>query len=212
MEITVQKLSRIVVGNNQVDQWCDALNRILPQYDINTVPRVAAFIAQCGHESAGFRVLQENLNYRADALVRVWPGRFPNLAFAQGYARQPEKIANRAYSNRMGNGDEGSGDGWRYRGRGLIQLTGKNNYNALATSLGRDLNSMPAWLETIDGAVYSACWYWSTNRLNRWVDANDFDGLSDSINIGRKTAAIGDSHGYVDRWNRYQLALQVLGS
>jgi len=129
--VTRDILSVLAPTNKNIDVWVEAMNTILPKYDIVTPKRLAAFLAQTAHESAGFTAVRENLNYSAQALMKTWPSRF-NATTAAAYARQPEKIANKVYANRMGNGDEASGDGWRYRGRGLIQTTGKANYTKLA--------------------------------------------------------------------------------
>ena len=203
MQITPEQLAQLIPDNPFVDQWCEALNKILPNYGIDTPERAAAFIAQCGHESGGFKFLKENLNYRAESLVRTWPKHFPTMEIATQYARQPERIANRAYANRMGNGDEASGDGWRYAGKGLIQLTGRNNYVAFANSIDMPLDEVPAYLETFDGAVHSACWFWNTNKLNQYADSGDIDTMTRRIN--------GGLHGIDDRKARYAQALQVLG-
>lgn len=208
-DFTPEKLSRLITNNPFIDNWYNALSLILPEYEINSKNRVAAFIAQTAHESLNYTALKENLNYSAKGLTRVWPKRFPS-AIAVQYAHKPQAIANRAYSNRMGNGPESSGDGWRYRGRGLIQLTGKTNYSWFAESISTPLDEIPLYLETFEGAVQSACWYWETNNLNHWVDVNDFDGLSDVINLGKKTPKIGDAVGYNDRLARYKKALLVL--
>jgi putative chitinase len=208
--LSEQQLSEILTGNTEVSNWYSAMLKFFPIYEINTPERVAAFLSQCGHESAGFKVLKENLNYRWESLRRVFPKYFPTDELAQSYAKQPEKIANRVYGNRMGNGDETSGDGFRYSGKGVIQLTGKNNYKAFAESAGLELSGVPAYLLTFDGAIHSACWFWKTNNLNRWVDAGDFDGLSDCINIGRKTTKEGDAIGYADRLKHYTHALEIL--
>ncbi len=135
-EFTLAKFKNCVGGNPpHAEHWYEALCQILPDYDIHTVPRVAAFLAQTAHESGGYRAIKENLNYKAESLMRVWPRYFPTMEIAKQYAHNQEKIANRAYGGRMGNGDEASGDGWRYCGRGLIQLTGKSNYECYAESL-----------------------------------------------------------------------------
>ncbi len=130
--ITKDQLAQLIPGNPYLNQWCEALNEILPEYGIDTPQRVAAFIAQCAHESGGFKFLKENLNYRAASLRKTFPKYFPDDAIAAAYANKPQMIANRVYANRMGNGPEESGDGFRYCGRGLIQLTGKNNLNKWA--------------------------------------------------------------------------------
>jgi putative chitinase len=203
MAITQQQLAQILPGNPYLEHWCDALNKILPDYNISTPQRSAAFLAQCAHESGGFTALHENLNYRPETLCKVWP-RYFNAANANDYAHQPEKIANRAYAGRMGNGDESSGDGWSYCGRGLIQLTGKNNYQAFADSIETDISLIPAYLQTFEGAIQSACWFWENNNLNACADAGDIIKMTKVIN--------GGVLGLDDRTARYHHALQVLGS
>jgi putative chitinase len=203
--ITEQQLVELLPKNRYIAQWCNALNAILPEYDINTPTRVAAFIAQCAHESGGFQFLQENLNYRAASLRKVFPKYFPTDALAEEYAARPnrqEAIANRIYANRMGNGDEASGDGFRYRGRGLIQLTGKNNYTIFAASIETPLEEIPGYLQTFEGAVQSACWFWDQNNLNREADAKDIKTMTRKIN--------GGFIGLEDRIKHYEHALHVL--
>ena len=203
MEITQQQLSSMLPGNPYIEHWCEALNKILPDYEINTPARIAAFVAQTAHESGGYTALHENLNYKAESLCRVWP-RYFNSGNANEYAHQPEKIANRAYGGRMGNGDEASGDGWKYCGRGLIQLTGKSNYQAFADSIETDISEIPAFLQTFEGAVQSACWFWEANNLNRWADADNIEKMTQIINGGQL--------GIEDRKRHYHHALQVLGA
>jgi putative chitinase len=203
MAITQQQLAQILPGNPYIEHWCDALNKILPDYDISTPQRIAAFLAQCAHESGGFTALHENLNYRPETLCKVWPHYF-NESNVNDYAHQPEKIANRAYAGRMGNGDEASGDGWNYCGRGLIQLTGKNNYQAFADSIQTNISEIPAYLQTFEGAIQSACWFWENNNLNACADAGDIVKMTKIIN--------GGTLGLEDRTARYNHALQVLGS
>lgn len=202
MQITSKQFAELFPTNKQPDTWAVTLNAILPEYNIITIPRIAAFLAQCGHESMGFTRLVENLNYSADALRRTWPKRFPG-AVADQYARQPERIANRAYADRMGNGPEESGDGWRYRGRGLIQLTGADRYRAFAQDMGRFLRDIPAYLETPEGATESACWYWIGNNLHRFADIPDLRMMTRVIN--------GGYNGLDDRKKRYAQTLKVLG-
>lgn len=201
--LTKEQLAELIHGNPYVDYWHHAMERCLPDYDINTPRRVAAFVAQCAHESGGFKFLKENLNYRAESLVKVWPRYFPDLATAKRYEKKPEMIANRAYAGRMGNGPEGSGDGWRFCGRGLIQLTGRNNYQSFADSIETDINDIPEYLQTFEGAVQSACWFWETNGLNRWADTGDIVTLTKKIN--------GGTLGLADRQKHYEHALHVLG-
>ena len=202
--LTREQLAQLLPGNPYLDYWYRALEQALPDYDINTPPRVAAFIAQCAHESGGFRALKENLNYRAVTLRKVFPKYFPNDEIAAQYAQKPEMIANRVYGNRMGNGDEASGDGFRYCGRGLIQLTGKNNYQNFADSIETPVEEIPEYLATFEGAVQSACWFWEANNLNQWADAGDILTLTKRIN--------GGTIGLDDRIKHYNHALHVLGA
>ena len=203
MEITQQQLSAMLPGNLYIEHWCEALNKILPDYDISTPARMAAFIAQTAHESGGYTALHENLNYQAASLCRVWPSHF-NAGNADQYAHNPERIANRAYSGRMGNGDEASGDGWRFCGRGLIQLTGKSNYQAFADSVQMSIDDVPAYLQTFEGAIQSACFFWENTNLNAVADTGDIEHMTKIIN--------GGTLGLEDRTARYNHALQVLGS
>jgi putative chitinase len=201
--LTQDQLGQILQGNPYVPQWYHALEQLLPDYEINTPQRIAAFLAQCAHESGGFRFLSENLNYKAESLCRVWP-RYFNTGNCQEYAHKPEKIANRAYANRMGNGPEESGDGWRFCGRGLIQLTGRSNYQAFADSLEMDINDVPEYLATFEGAAQSACWFWENNSLNKWADIGDIEKMTKIIN--------GGTLGLADRKKHYEHALHILGA
>ncbi len=201
--LTKEQLEKLMPGNSYINEWYEAFSQMLPQYDINTPERIAAFIAQCGHESGGFKFLKENLNYRAESLMRTWPSRFPTLDFAREYAHNQEKIANYVYSNRMGNGPETSGDGWRFLGRGLIQLTGRNNYEAFAESIETPVEEIPEYLMTFEGATQSACWFWENNNLNTWADKRDIVTLTKKIN--------GGTIGLADRQKHYEHALHVLG-
>jgi len=203
---TRDQVADIIKGNPYIDHWYEALNEILPEYEINTPQRVAAFMAQCAHESGGFRALKENLNYRAPSLRKIFPKYFPDDATANHYASLPNKqeaIANRIYANRMGNGDEASGDGFRYCGRGLIQLTGKENYTWFAASLDIPVEEASEYLQTFEGAVQSACWFWETNNLNQWADKGDILTLTKRIN--------GGTIGLEDRIKHYNHALHVFG-
>jgi putative chitinase len=194
-----------IIGNNQyADHWYDAICKICPDYQIDTPQRLAAFLAQCAHESGGFVFLKENLNYKAASLRKVFPKYFPDDAIAAAYANKGEMIANRVYGNRMGNGDEASGDGFRYCGRGLIQLTGKNNYESFADSIETPVEEIPEYLATFEGAVQSACWFWETNNLNQWADKGDILTLTKRIN--------GGTIGLEDRKKHYEHALHVLGA
>ncbi len=198
-----EQLKEMIPKNPYVDQWFHAISEILPEYEINTPQRVAAFLAQCAHESGGFIFLKENLNYKAASLRKVFPKYFPDDAIAAQYANKPEKIANRVYANRMGNGDEASGDGFRYCGRGLIQLTGKDNYTFFAASLDIPVEEASEYLQTFEGAVQSACFFWEQNNLNQWADKGDILTLTKRIN--------GGTIGLEDRQKHYQHALHIFG-
>jgi putative chitinase len=166
------------------DRWVVALNETCEEFAIDTPFRIAGFLSNVAHESAGFKFVKENLNYSAASLMRVWPSRFPNLEVAQRYAMQPEKIANRAYADRMGNGDEASGDGAKFLGRGLIQLTGKNNYVAYSMACDNEALQHPEIVEQPKYAAESAGWFWNVNRLNTLADAQDVGGMCRRINGG----------------------------
>lgn len=203
--ITLEQLQKMIPGNSYVAEWHEALEKLLPDYDINTPERIAAFVAQCAHESMNFTTLKENLNYKAATLRKVFPKYFPTDAIANQYASAPNKqeaIANRVYANRMGNGDEASGDGYRYCGRGLIQLTGRNNYQNFANSIETPIEDVPEYLGTFEGALQSACWFWENNGLNRFADAGDIKGLTKAIN--------GGYIGLDDRIKHYNHALAVM--
>jgi putative chitinase len=198
------QLAQLLPGNPYLDYWYHALEQALPDYDINTPARVASFMAQCAHESGGFRALKENLNYKAASLRRVFPKYFPNDDIANQYAGRQEMIANRVYGGRMGNGPEETGDGYRYCGRGLIQLTGRSNYQSFADSIETHIDDLPEYLATFEGAVQSACWFWESNNLNQFADKGDILTMTKRIN--------GGTIGLEDRTKHYEHALHVLGA
>jgi putative chitinase len=167
----------------RAQEWADALNSAMDRFDIATPERQAGFLSQVGHESCLLTALSENLNYSATALLRVFPRHFDQDS-AQAYQRNPEKIANRAYANRMGNGDEASGDGYRFRGRGLIQITGRANYQACGTALGQPLIDTPEMLEKPECAALSAAWFWASNGLNAIADRKDVAAMTQRVNGG----------------------------
>lgn len=207
MPITEQQLLQILPNARPVaGVFVPALNRAMARFKIDSRVLQAAFIAQIGHESGQLRRLVENLNYSAEALVRTWPNRF-TAQTAAAYARQPEKIANRVYGGRMGNGPEASGDGWRFRGRGLIQLTGRSNYRAAAGGLCLPLEAQPELLEQPEQAAQSAAWWWSTHGLNELADAGRFQDIGSIINTGQLGRV---PNGAADRKALYELALKVL--
>lgn len=164
-------------------KWFEPLQETFEKYQINTPKRQACFIGQCMHESGGFKFLKENLNYSAKALMATWPSRFPDMDMAEKYERQPEKIANKVYSGRMGNTEDG--DGAKYIGRGLIQLTGKDNYMAFGEAIGEDLVSNPQLVEQPRYAALSAGWFWNKRGLNALADAMDVTTMTVRINGGR---------------------------
>jgi putative chitinase len=166
------------------DKWADSLNETCERFAIDSPFRIAGFLSNTAHESGGFKFVKENLNYSAASLMRVWPSRFPSIEVAQAYAMQPEKIANKVYSSRMGNGDEASGDGWKYLGRGLIQLTGKNNYVAYSMACDNEALTKPEIVEQPKYAAESAGWFWDVNKLNTLADAQDVQGMCRRINGG----------------------------
>ena len=207
MELTKDQLRQLLPKNPYIDNWYNALAQLLPDYEINTPQRIAAFLAQCAHESGEFTALKENLNYRAATLRKIFPKYFPTDEIANQYANLPNKqeaIANKVYANRMGNGDEASGDGFRYCGRGLIQLTGKDNYSWFAASIGISPDEASEYLQTFEGAAQSACWFWEQNNLNAFADAGDILGMTKRIN--------GGTIGLDDRIAHYKHALQVFGA
>jgi len=204
MILTLDQLKQLIPKNKHVEHWHSALSQLLPDYGIDTEQRIAAFIAQCAHESGEFTMIKENLNYRWESLRRTFPKYFPTEELARQYAQKPEAIANKVYANRMGNGDEASGDGYRYSGRGLIQLTGKDNYFWFAESIGISPEEASEYMATFEGASQSACWFWETNNLNQWADNDDILTLTKRIN--------GGTIGLEDRIKHYEHAKHVLGA
>jgi putative chitinase len=198
--ITVELLQKVIPSNTEQIEWCELLNSELPKYEINTKERICAFLAQCAHESGDFRTLKENLNYSKDGLLKIFPKYFTEKT-AEECHRQPMKIANIVYANRMGNGDTASGDGYKFSGKGLIQLTGKSNYTQFSMDTFGDtrLVDTPDYVSTKEGALRSACWFWKKNGLNTIADSGDFVKLTKKINGG----TIGIEH----RMEKYQIAL-----
>lgn len=165
-------------------KWVDPLNETFQRFEILTPRQQAAFIGQCGHECGNFRMLEENLNYRAETLMKLWPKRFPTLEFAKQFERNPKKIANTVYANRMGNRDEASGDGYRFRGRGCIQLTGSANYFHAGKALGVDFIMEPDLVATPQYAALTAGFFWNTQKLNPIAERGDNLALTKKINGG----------------------------
>ena len=186
-----------------VSALVSSLDTLSEKYEINSALRLSHFLAQTAHESGGFRVIEENLNYSADGLSKIFPKYFRDKD-PNDYARQPEKIANVVYSSRMGNGDEASGDGYKFRGRGLIQLTGRSNYTSLAGDMGVDVEQVVEYLGTPEGAVESAAWFWHKNGLNKLADADDVVAVTKKIN--------GGTIGLEDRQKHTEEFKQILGA
>ena len=182
--------------------WVNALNETFERFDISTPIRQACFIGQAGHECGNFRILEENLNYRAETLMKVWPKRFPTLEFAKQYERNPKKIANMVYANRMGNRDEASGDGYRFRGRGAFQTTGHSGYYHAGQALGVDFVMEPDLVATPQYAALTAGFFWNTHKLNQFADARDYKGMTKKIN--------GGFIGLEDRIKHIEEALAIL--
>jgi putative chitinase len=186
-----------------LEGYLEPLNTVAEYYEMNTNPaRLAGFLAQTAHESGGYTAIKENLNYSAKGLRGTFGKYFLNDDIANQYAKKPEKIANRVYANRMKNGDESSGDGYRFCGRGLIQLTGRDNYTKFANDLSMSLEDTIAYLETPNGAVASAGWFWDNNKLNQYCDSGDFVTLTKRIN--------GGTIGLEDRKHHFELAMHYL--
>jgi len=203
--ITVQLLQQVCpkTKSSVLELYATPLQETAEYYDMyQNINRVAAFVAQTAHESGAFNFVKENLNYSAPGLMKTFHKYFSDEATANTYAKQPEKIANRVYANRMGNGDESSGDGYRFCGRGLIQLTGRINYTKFASDLGISIDDCVAYMETPAGAVSSAGWFWDNNNLNQYCDSNDFVTLTKRIN--------GGTIGLEERQKNYQLVLSAL--
>lgn len=178
--ITAEQLKELQISEN----WLKPLNEAFTRYEINTPLRMAAFIGQCSHESGNFKTLQENLNYSAEGLCRVWPSRFPTLESAQPYHRNSDKIANKVYGGRMGNGAEETEEGSLYKGRGLIQLTGKDNYAMCGAALSEDFIHSPDLVLAPKFAALSAAWFWNKRGLNKEADAKDYTSMTKKINGG----------------------------
>jgi putative chitinase len=204
---TKEHLAALIPGNKKVEEWYDALADILPKYDITTEARVAGFIAQCAHESGNFMTLEENLNYREETLLKVFPRYFgAGKRNAAEYAKNPEKIANYVYmdefrTSKMGNVKEG--DGWRFRGRGLKQLTGRENYTNFGKSVNMTAEQAADYVATEKGAIESACWFWNAKKLNDVADTQDIVKMTKIIN--------GGDIGLADRQARYKKAMEVFG-
>jgi putative chitinase len=209
--LTLKQFKEFAPHTKYAENWHDALfgkqtelggHSLLEDYDINTPKRIAYFMAQCHHESGGFVFVTENLNYKASGLLKVFPKYF-DMDTAQKYEKQPQKIANRVYANRMGNGDEASGEGFKYAGKGIIQLTGKDNYTRFAQSLEISVEDAAEYMKTFEGAAQSACWFWETNNLNKFADAGDLKTMTRVINGGYK--------GMEDRELQYARIARMLG-
>lgn len=185
----------------ELEPWAEPLRKASVRFGINTVRRVAAFVAQIAHES-GFQARSENLNYRAERLCEVWPSRFPSVPNAEPYAHNPEKLANKVYAGRMGNGDEASGDGWRFRGVGPLQVTGRDNMTRFAAAIGLGVDQALEYAASIEGGIMAAAWFWEANDINR---------LADTPGVTDETRAInGGENGLADRKARFDATVAEL--
>ena len=204
MLVTKEQLSSLFESTREsvVDKYVDPLNAVLEKFEINTPQRIAMFLAQIGHESGGLNVVEENLNYRPERLAQIFPRYFRDVD-VNAYAHNPQKIASRVYGNRMGNGNEASGDGYKFRGRGLIQLTGHDNYALFAASMDMPIDEVVDYLQTPEGAAMSAGWFWNKNNLNQFADNDDVVGATRRIN--------GGTNGLAERQAVYQEALTIFG-
>jgi len=198
--VNANQLQKLHIG----PEWVPALNDTFARFGIATPRQQAGFIGQCSHECGNFKVLEENLNYRAATLMKLWPKRFPTLEIANEYAGNARKIANKVYSSRMGNRDESSGDGYRFRGRGAIQLTGHSGYYHAGQALGVDFVKDPDLVATPTYAALTAGWFWSTHKCNELAEAADWTGLTKKIN--------GGTIGLADRVKHINEALALLTS
>lgn len=196
--VSAEFLRRLGIG----PEWVDPLNETFARFGVNSTVQQAAFIGQCGHECGNFRILEENLNYRAATLMKLWPRRFPTQEIANAYAGNPKKIANMVYANRMGNRDESSGDGYRFRGRGCIQLTGATNYFQAGKALGVDFWANPDLVATPKYAALTAGWFWSTHGCNQLAADQNWTALTKKIN--------GGTIGLQDRIHHTELAMGVM--
>ena len=176
--MTPQQLDKLGIDH----KWLDPLNETFQKYDINTPKRQACFIGQCMHESGGFRLTKENLNYSASSLMKTWPSRFPDMDTAEKYEHNPVKIASKVYAGRMGNITPE--DAGMYIGRGLIQLTGKDNYKTASDALNEDLLANPQLVEEPRYAALTAGWFWNKKGLNALADSNDIETMTKRINGG----------------------------
>ena len=198
--VNAEQLKQLHIGS----EWVDALNDTFQRFNILTPIQQASFIGQCGHECGNFKVLEENLNYRAETLMKLWKSRFPTIEIANEYARNPKKIANKVYASRMGNRDESSGDGYRFRGRGCIQLTGHANYFHAGKACDVDFVMQPDLVATPKYAAMTAGWFWNTHKLNQYADIRDFTMMTKKIN--------GGTIGLNDRIKHINHALEVLNA
>jgi putative chitinase len=185
MKVTLDQLWNFFEDTDDfvLEKFVDPINKVIEEFEINTPQRISMFLAQIGHESGGLTKLHENLNYKAARLSQIFPKYFRDVD-PDDYANNPEKIANRVYCNRMGNGNEASGDGYRFRGRGAVQLTGRSNYTSCGEDLEVDLINNPDYLETPEGAIRSAAWFWDQHDLNDWADKGDVVTVTKKINGG----------------------------
>jgi putative chitinase len=197
--MTIDQLEKLGIDA----KWLSPLDKTFKKYQIDTLLRQAAFIGQCGHESASFKILEENLNYSAKGLVATWPSRFHDIEFASEYERKPEKIANKVYGGRADLGNTEDGDGWKFHGRGLIQLTGRSNYTVCGLALDKPFAEHPELILDPENACLSAGWFFNKRNLNSLADNEDWETMTKRIN--------GGLIGLNDRIERIHKAIDILG-
>lgn len=201
-ELTTELFAKLMPDNKHPEEVVKAFVALASKYELNTLNRVSGFLAQCAHESNSFTVMKENLNYSAQGLRKVFSKYFPTEALANAYAKKPEKIASKVYANRYGNGAESTGDGYKYSGKGYIQLTFKSNYEAFGKAVDKSLEETIPYLQTVEGAMESAMWYWKSHKVNFYCDKNDIVGMTKVIN--------GGTIGLDDRTKRYEALKKAL--
>ena len=202
MKITVEQFKALFPQNKNPQPIVDVLNLLLPKYGIDTKEEICAYLAECGVESNGFTTMIENLNYSGEGLLKTFPKYFNKTNYAP-YIRNPAKIANRVYANRMGNGDEASNEGFLYRGRGAVQITGKLNYSLFAVSIGKTLPETVEYASGLEGGICSSLWFWKSNNLDKYDDLkSDFITLTKKIN--------GGTNGIIERQKFYDLAISII--
>lgn len=187
-EVAVAQFSKVFTKCRDPGLWSQILSKTAAEFEINTPDRLSMWLAQCGHESMEFNAVRENLSYSVLGLMKVWPKRFPTEEAARPFERQPERLANFVYANRLGNGDFASGDGWKYRGGGILQLTGRENYRNVGKAIGEPLEEQPRKIELRDVSARVGGYFWKSHGCNELADKGDFRAVTQVINGGQNGA------------------------